>query len=84
MAWNDAVVNPAGLVNRSKGVTAMFGMDYLSRQARKWIRDRERRSLEATMLDLPLELQKDIGWPAPQSPRSAGGLGREHRSPHIW
>ncbi|MEQ8739864.1 MAG: hypothetical protein RID59_15135 [Hoeflea sp.] len=62
----------------------MFGMDYLSRQARKWIRDRERRSLEGTLLDLPWELQQDNGWPAPQSPRSFGGLGREQRSPHFW
>lgn len=62
----------------------MFGIDYLSRQARKWVHARERRSLEATMLDLPLELQKDIGWPAPGSRRSHGEPGREHRSPHIW
>jgi hypothetical protein len=62
----------------------MFGIDYLSRQAREWIRARERRSLEATMVDLPLELQKDIGWPAPRSRRSHVELGRQHRSPHIW
>ncbi|MEQ8480429.1 MAG: hypothetical protein RIC18_07220 [Hoeflea sp.] len=62
----------------------MFGIDYLSRQARKWVRARERRSLEATMFDLPLGLQKDIGWPAPGSPRSDRELVRKHRSPHIW
>ncbi|WP_420410244.1 hypothetical protein [Hoeflea sp.] len=62
----------------------MFGIDYLSRQARNWARARERRNLESSMLDLPPELQKDIGWPAPGSPQSRGRLGREHRSPHIW
>ncbi|WP_422370967.1 hypothetical protein [Hoeflea sp.] len=62
----------------------MFGMDYLSRHVRKWNRDRQRRSLDAAMGNLPLELRKDIGWPSPGSRRSLVGLGKEHRSPHIW
>lgn len=62
----------------------MFGIEYLSRRARQWRQTRARRTLESTILDLPVALQKDIGWPAPVSPRSRVEADRKLRSPHLW
>ena len=43
----------------------MFGFSYISRHATRWHANHKRNALERMMIDLPRELQKDIGWPAP-------------------
>jgi hypothetical protein len=42
----------------------MFGISGIARQARQWRAERKRRALRRQLYELPLELQKDIGWPA--------------------
>jgi len=42
----------------------MFGIFHLVQYARRLHADRERARMEKMFLDLPIELQKDIGWPA--------------------
>lgn len=44
----------------------MFGLSQITRHARRWHANHKRAVLERTMLNLPLDLQKDIGWQAPQ------------------
>jgi|GEM_PF-1257789 len=41
----------------------MFGILSLVRYARRLHANRERARMEKIFLDLPVELQKDIGWP---------------------
>jgi hypothetical protein len=48
------------------GDTIMFGYSHIVRYARLWRAKHQRALMERTMLDLPVELQKDIGWPAPR------------------
>lgn len=66
MPRDDAVVNPAGLDNTEPGDMTMFGYSHIVRYARLWRANHQRELMERTMLDLPVELQKDIGWPAPK------------------
>ena len=66
MHRSDAAVNPAWLVNTDTGDEAMFGLSQLARHARRWHANHKRAVMERTMLDLPLQLRKDIGWQAPQ------------------
>jgi hypothetical protein len=66
MHRRDAVVNPAGLDNTETGDTTMFGYSHIVRYARLWRANHQRALMERAMLDLPVELQKDIGWPAPR------------------
>lgn len=42
----------------------MFGLYHVMRHARRWNANHKRAALERTILDLPIELQKDIGWRA--------------------
>ena len=42
----------------------MFGYHSIARRIRKWRLDRDRIAIETMLYELPLELQKDIGWPA--------------------
>ncbi|MGJ8569742.1 MAG: hypothetical protein ACSHXI_03465 [Hoeflea sp.] len=44
----------------------MFGYSHIVRYARLWRASRQRSLMERAMFDLPVELQKDIGWPAPR------------------
>ena len=44
----------------------MFGYTHIVRYARQWRANHQRQLMERAMLDLPVELQKDIGWPAPR------------------
>jgi hypothetical protein len=71
MHRRDAVVNPAGLDNTGTGDSAMFGYSSITRQIQKWRVERERIAIENMLYELPLELQKDIGWPAARA-RSQG------------
>ena len=41
----------------------MFGIYSLVRYARRLHASRERARMEKIFLDLPIELQRDIGWP---------------------
>jgi hypothetical protein len=66
MHRSDAVVNPAWLVNTDTGDKAMFGLSQIARHARRWHANHKRAVMERTLLDLPLNLQKDIGWQAPR------------------
>ncbi|MDP2118383.1 MAG: hypothetical protein Q8S27_19250 [Hoeflea sp.] len=43
----------------------MFGFSYIARKARQWRADHKRAAMESALMDLPRELRKDIGWPAP-------------------
>lgn len=40
----------------------MFGLSQIARHARRWHAKHKRAVMERTILDLPLELRKDIGW----------------------
>lgn len=44
----------------------MFGFSHIVRYARQWRTSHQRALMQRAMLDLPVELQKDIGWPAPR------------------
>lgn len=44
----------------------MFSYSHIVRYARQWRAKHQRARMERAMLDLPVELQKDIGWPAPK------------------
>ena len=44
----------------------MFGYSHIVSYARLWRASHQRALMERAMLDLPVELQKDIGWPAPK------------------
>ncbi len=52
----------------------MFGFSRITRHARQWHADRKRIAMENVIFDLPVELQKDIGWPAPMDRQSASIL----------
>lgn len=52
-----------GLVNIETGDTTMFGILSLVRYARRLHANSERARREKFFLDLPVEIQKDIGWP---------------------
>ncbi|MCY0095927.1 hypothetical protein [Hoeflea ulvae] len=54
----------------------MFGFTQILRHARQWQADRKRTAMQAMFEKLPLELQKDIGWPA------ARDLGRPRTARH--
>lgn len=41
----------------------MFGFSRIARHARKWRADKKRIAMENVLMDLPVELRKDIGWP---------------------
>jgi len=42
----------------------MFGYSQIARHVRQWRADRKRIAIESMIYKLPIELQKDIGWPA--------------------
>lgn len=42
----------------------MYGFSQIFRLARQWRSDRRRAAMATKFYDLPIELQKDIGWPA--------------------
>ncbi|MBC7283698.1 hypothetical protein [Hoeflea sp.] len=44
----------------------MFGFSLIARKARLWRAQQQRAALESLLMNLPRELQKDIGWPAPR------------------
>lgn len=46
----------------------MFGLTEIARYAREWRASRKRAAMETMFSSLPLELQKDIGWPAAGEP----------------
>lgn len=48
----------------------MFGLSQIARHARRWHANHKRAVMERTLLDLPLDLQKDIGWQAPRDHES--------------
>ena len=84
MHRSDAVVNPAWLVNTDTGDKAMFGLSQIARHARRWHANHKRAVMERTMLDLPLELQKDIGWQAPRDHVSGTRTGSDiHARPML-
>ena len=51
----------------------MFGYHSIARRIRKWRLDRDRIAIETMLYELPLELQKDIGWPAARTRRPRNG-----------
>jgi len=42
----------------------MFGYSQIARHVRQWRAERKRIAIESEFHRLPIELQKDIGWPA--------------------
>lgn len=50
----------------------MFGFSRIALRARQWRAERKRIALQDMIFGLPIELQKDIGWPAPESRSSQG------------
>ena len=84
MHRRDAVVNPARLVNTDTGDKAMFGLSQIARHARRWHANHQRAVMERTLLDLPLDLQKDIGWQAPRDHVSGTWMGGDiHARPML-
>ena len=62
----------------------MFGLSQIARHARRWHANHKRAVMERTMLDLPLELQKDIGWQAPRDHVSGTRTGSDiHARPML-
>lgn len=62
----------------------MFGFSHIVRHARRWHASHQRTVMERTMLDLPLELRKDIGWQAPQDHAARHGkLNDIHARPML-
>ncbi len=41
----------------------MFGITQILNHARQWRASRKRAAMESVFNSLPIELQKDIGWP---------------------
>ncbi len=62
----------------------MFGISRIVRHARRWHANHQRAVMESTMLNLPLELQKDIGWQAPRDRPSANRIQQDiHARPML-
>jgi hypothetical protein len=62
----------------------MFGLSPILRHARRWHANRRRAAMESAMLDLPLELQKDIGWQAPRDRQSVSRMQQDlHARPML-
>jgi len=55
----------------------MFGLSQIVRHARRWHANHKRAVMENAMLDLPLELQKDIGWQAPADRQSVARIRQD-------
>lgn len=51
----------------------MFGYSSITRQIRKWRVERDRIAIETMLSELPLELQKDIGWPTARTRQPRNG-----------
>lgn len=84
MHRRDTVVNPAWLVNTDQGDKVMFGLSQIARHARRWHANHKRRVMERALLDLPLDLQKDIGWQAPRDHVSGNRMGGDiHARPML-
>ena len=49
----------------------MFGIPQIIRHYRRWHASHRRAAMERAMLDLPLDLRKDLGWPSPRDGSSA-------------
>ena len=58
----------------------MFGISQIARYTRHWRSERQRAAMQSAILGLPLELQKDIGWPAV---RERSSLGKERSDIHA-
>ncbi len=58
----------------------MFGISQVMRHARRWHANHKRAAMERTILDLPIELQKDIGW---QAARDQPTQNRKHNDIHA-
>ena len=58
----------------------MFGISRIARYTRRWRYERQRSAIQNVILGLPLELQKDIGWPAL---RERSSLGEEPGDIHA-
>lgn len=62
----------------------MFGLSQITRHVRRWRANHKRAVLESAMLDLPLELQKDIGWQAPRDRRPVSRIQQDlHARPIL-
>ncbi|KJS12777.1 MAG: hypothetical protein VR78_11795 [Hoeflea sp. BRH_c9] len=62
----------------------MFGFTEIARYARQWRASRKRAAMVSMFDSLPLELQKDIGWPAAGEPASTGRTqGAAHAHPML-
>ena len=62
----------------------MFGLSYIARKARQWRADHKRAAMESTLMGLPDDLRKDIGWPAPRDLPSRHTLqGSLHARPML-
>jgi hypothetical protein len=62
----------------------MFGYSQIIRHARRWRESRRRMLMERTLMDLPVELQKDIGWPrCVDHPSALRGRNDLHARPML-
>ena len=62
----------------------MLGFSHIADYARKWRADQKRIAMENTLMDLPAELRKDIGWPAARDcPSAARTPGDIHARPML-
>ena len=58
----------------------MFGYSQIVRQVRKWRADRKRIAIQNVIQRLPIQLQKDIGWPALTAKPSVGRVLKDLRT----
>lgn len=61
----------------------MFGIELIARRAIQWNGERKHRTLSNMILQLPVHIQKDIGWPTYETSRSAARQQRELRARPI-
>lgn len=62
----------------------MFDFSRIAHHARRWREARKHTELESLIHRLPVELQKDIGWPAPMDDPSAGKVRHDiHARPIL-
>lgn len=62
----------------------MFGFSHIARYTRQWREGRQRVAMENMIFRLPVELQKDIGWPTLRDrPSPAEISGETHARPML-
>jgi hypothetical protein len=71
------------LVSTNQGDNVMFGFELITRRAHEWNNERRQRALRSKISQLPIHVQKDIGWQAIDTRQTAAGAAAETRARPI-